>query len=537
MASLRFDAAAAFGYVTNWYLVLDQQSYWESWGRPSLFRHLWSLALEEQFYIVWPLLLTGGLALLKRRLTMFGCLLLAGASAAWMAYLYAAGVDPSRLYYGTDTRASGLLLGAALAFVWQPGRLDARVSWRQRTCLEGAAVAGLAAIAVACLLLREDARLLYQGGFALVALASCAAIVGVIHPVTWSGRLLGFQPLRWLGLRSYSIYLWHWPVFMLTRPGFDVSMDGAPLVAFRVALTLLLAEVSYRLVETPVRNGALGHAWRSFREGRGLKRWAFALPATAVTSAGFVALTLALASAHQPVSASLSPQAGGDNLEEAPVAFASTSPAALAPGQSLAGHVFAPDFARASLASALEGWDVPAEAGPLGGEEQQQQQPLPPPAKPVGFRVTAFGDSVMLGALAHLNRLIPGIEVDADIGRQLAQAVEAVQARKADGTLAPSVVIHLGNNGTFSERHFALIMEALADVPRVVVLNVRVPRPWEETNNAMLEREVRRYPNAILVDWHAVTDGHPDLLRDDRVHLTAEGAKVYADLVAGALKP
>ena len=217
---------------------------------------------------------------------MFVSLAVAGASALLMAALYAPEIDLSRIYYGTDTRATGLLLGAALAFVWRPGerrpagayarlksrgprpggRFLRRWGWMRPVLLDIVGLAALAGLVIFCLRLDEFQPLLYKGGFASVGLTTAALVAVVAHPKARVGTLLlGWRPLRWVGERSYGIYLWHWPVFMVTRPGLDVPLDGWKLLALRLAVTILLAHLSYRCVEQPIRHGALSRAWRAFR--------------------------------------------------------------------------------------------------------------------------------------------------------------------------------------------------------------------------------------------------------------------------------
>jgi peptidoglycan/LPS O-acetylase OafA/YrhL len=217
-----------------------------------------------------------------------------------MAILYQPDVDPSRIFYGTDTRATGLLLGAALAFVWAPRRgtgltlmkrfaaaqrrrlrhasrqrqFRARWGWTGPLLLDVVGLAALGGLVSFCILLDQYQPFLYQGGLALVALTTVVVIMVTVHPHTRLGAgLLGRWPLRWIGLRSYGIYLWHWPVFMVTRPELDVLITGTPLLILRLAATLVLADLSYRFVETPIRRGALGRAWKALREARGARRW------------------------------------------------------------------------------------------------------------------------------------------------------------------------------------------------------------------------------------------------------------------------
>src|SRR2546421_959734 len=285
LVRFRGDLLASVGYVANWWFIVKHQSYFVASGRPSPFQHLWSLAVEEQFYILWPLGLLAlwrsltrvtGPAGVRRRtearvLTRVGWYAVAAAclSASWMAYIAVRedlpyGADSSRVYFGTDTHASGLLLGvAAAAFLaalygplWQrrPGRAA-------RKAFDLAGVAALVAVCGARLRASEFSPGLYRGGFLLFAAVAAVAVTAVSRPGGFLAWVLGSKPGRWIGTRSYGLYLWHWPVFVYTRPQLDVALTGTANVILRLALTVILAEASYRLVERPLRN----LRWRDWR--------------------------------------------------------------------------------------------------------------------------------------------------------------------------------------------------------------------------------------------------------------------------------
>ncbi|MDN5930653.1 MAG: acyltransferase, partial [Pseudonocardia sp.] len=258
------DALTALAYVHNWSLILREVPYAEGFERPSLLLHLWSLSIEGQLYLLWPLLLVTAFGMVARRLLVVGVVVLAAASTLGMALLYDPD-DAGRVYFGTDTRASGFLLGAALAIGCLPW-LRTRTRPTLRKVLDVAALGALGGLGVVLVAASEFDDALYRhGGFAATGLLTAVVVAAVAYPGSRVGRGLGRRPLVWLGQRSYGIYLYHWPVFVLTRPGIDVP-DVPPLVELgRVAATLVLAEASYRWLELPVRHGVLGRWWSSPR--------------------------------------------------------------------------------------------------------------------------------------------------------------------------------------------------------------------------------------------------------------------------------
>ena len=528
VAGLRDDAIAAFGYVTNWYLVLGNKPYFETVGRPPPLQHLWSLAVEEQFYLLWPLLfvvgmarlrwlrhhvpLTAGMVRWRRRRVLLAVIAGAVASASLMAILYQPNVDPSRIYYGTDTRAAGLLIGVALAFLWEPGRYQMRVGWISPLLLDIVGLAALVGLVFFCIWLDETQPFLFQGGLTLVALTTAVAIMVVVHPLTrlFAG-LLEWWPLRWVGVRSYGIYLWHWPVFVVTRPELDVPIGGLPLLVLRLVATFVLAGLSYRYVETPIRTGALGRAWNALREAQGTRRWRLGAQwagAVGTCAAFCVVLGLAVAHAQPPAPPSYLSVEGVHTEGGTPKTDAETS-------------------------ANTRGTDAPTATS--NTETTSTASPTTRPKAPVG-RVTAIGDSVMIGAAGELNRALDNPAIQADVGFQAADAIAVLQRRRAAGQLGDVVVIHIGSNGTFTAEQFDEIMRVLADVPKVVFVNVKAPRTWEQPNNNMLADKVQQYPNTVLVDWHAASVGRPDFFVEDGIHLQPEGQRAYADLIAASLK-
>jgi peptidoglycan/LPS O-acetylase OafA/YrhL len=547
VAGLRADVLAAVGYVTNWFLIFGQESYFESVGRPSVLQHLWSLAVEEQFYLIWPIVLAVGLGIgtghRRQKLILTVALAGAAASAVAMALMYTPGVDPSRIYFGTDTRATGLLCGAALAFLWSPAdkyrssdkwairRSLGPSRWRRRWwsaipfLLDIVGVTALFALVLFCLNLGEFEPILYRGGLVAVALATALLIAVNVHPRSWVvSRLLGSAPMRWLGVRSYGIYLWHWPVFMVTRPELDVPFGGLPLLALRLTLTIVLADLSYRFVETPIRRGALGRAWRMLREARGERRrrlrlqWAGAVSA-AMTLCIVLSVAAALAESPKPPSYL--------STKHVRIEAAGRGETQKAQGNAGASEGAAPSR-KAGGRHAGTGAQRDTERRGRAAADGRG-------AAPRG-RVTAIGDSVMLGAVDALQKDIPRLTtIDARGSRQVPEATRILKHLSTSGKLGKVVIFHIGDNGAITDEEFDEVMNVLSDTRKVLVVNTTVPDGYQwAPNNNVLADGVARYPDkAVLVDWHARSAGHPEYFYDG-LHLTPSGARAYAGLIAAS---
>ncbi|MCC5951991.1 MAG: acetyltransferase [Acidimicrobiia bacterium] len=546
VASLRGDAVASLFYVQNWYQIFADQSYFVAAGRPPLLQHLWSLAVEEQFYLVWPLLFVAGMVGLGRRRFLLAILGGIVVSAALMAIWFSA-EDPSRVYYGTDTRAAGLLVGVALAFVWSPWRLRADTGPGASSLMSVAGVMALVVLGRQMLGFGEFDPALYRGGFLLVALTTAVVIAAVVHPATALGRAMGWGPLRWVGLRSYGIYLWHWPIFMLTRPGLDVDWGPVPLTVFRVGATLLAAEASYRYLEMPIRRGVIGDAMARLRHSDATQR-SVARARAGLVGAGALAVTSVLVIAMVRAEPAEPP-------EWALVAGTSTS--GLLP--STADGTVPPPVADDVVPPPLSDDVVPPpvtdaadDPGASGGEGPAPvEEPAPPPApapggpappgpeevQPVDVgRVMAIGDSVMLGAANALHHKFSAKAwVDAEVSRQVSVGIDRLREWRATYGLGDAVVIHLGNNGTFTDQQFDELVAVLEGVPKVVFVTVRVPRSWEAPVNDVIRNGAARHPHVIVADWRTYSEGRPEWFWDDGHHLRPEGARAYSELIASLL--
>ncbi len=273
LPALRGAVAAAACYVSNWWLIAQNSSYFARFAPPTPLGHLWSLAVEEQFYLLWPWLIMAGLYVTRRlsqesrtRWMAGGTLALAAVSAGLMVAFYHPGYDPTRVYDGTDTRAFALLIGAALAIALPSRKMPAQLSQRRRLRLDGLGCAGLIVIALLIWRTSQYSPFLYRGGMVLLSVATAAVVLAVVSPAGRLGTLLGWLPLRWLGVRSYGIYLWHYPIIVLTTPA---NGTETPLRAtLQIGASIVIAALSWRLVEEPVRHGAIGRWVTKLRADR-----------------------------------------------------------------------------------------------------------------------------------------------------------------------------------------------------------------------------------------------------------------------------
>jgi peptidoglycan/LPS O-acetylase OafA/YrhL len=514
VTQLRWDALASLGYVTNWFLLLHQQSYFAAFSAPDALQHLWSLAVEEQFYVVWPLV--AALGLLRRARALWFVAAAALGSALLCALLFDPQGDPSRVYYGTDTHSAGLLVGAALALLhvrlWPRVSRAVQPSRRMVALVGGGGAACLLALCAAFAVLGETQPFVYRGGLLVVALCTAGFIGALLHPA--GARLaaaFAWPPLRWIGVRSYGIYLWHWPVLVATSPHGNPGDASLLRAALQVAAAVGLAAVSYRFVETPIRSGA---AMRLLR-----RQWA------AATSERQVARRLGMGAAVGAIAGCCCALVAG---------VAATRPPAPQGYQRAVAVRLVIRPTPAATARPTDGPAPPPSAAPATAAPTATPPPAPAPPQPPPH-VTAVGDSVMLGAAPAMAGDIPNLDLDAKVGRQLPAAVDVLRAAGAAGHLGPVVVVHVGTNGYVTRAQFDEMMSVLAGVRRVVVINDKVPRPWQDPNDDMLAHAAAAYPTVRLVDWRAASASRPELFWDDATHLRPQGASFYASLVEAAI--
>ncbi|WP_426574410.1 acyltransferase family protein [Aquihabitans sp. McL0605] len=502
LSTLRGQVIAALTGTTNWYLIATQGSYFETLGRPPLLRHLWSLAIELQFYLVWPLVLVAAFRRFNDRVHMIVMALVAAilASSAYMAFLYHPNTDPTRAYFDTFARIEAPLVGALLALLWRPRALARSRAGQHGAPYTALAVGALAALVWMMHVCGDRSAFMYRGGFLLTALLTAVVVAGITHPNGSIGgkRGLGGPAIVAIGLRSYGLYLWHWPVFVLLRPRIDVGWSWGVVFVVRIVVTVVLAETCYRLIERPWHSRAPDASLAGVK--RRLAHPSRLAPAPRFLTIGSVVAIgislVILAVPHQPKDAI------GDSLRAGEAALADN------PGTVPKGSVTTTVPGATTDPNATTTTAVPGTAP-----------------------VTLIGDSVMVGAAPDVMAAFgPRANIDAKVSRQADAIPPILRQLASQGQLAGTVVIQVGINGTVTEENLRDMHDAVAG-RRMIILNARVPRSWETANNALVESLVPTLSNSSYIDWYSASDGHRDWFLNDGVHLTEPGRLAYADII------
>lgn len=467
----------------NWWLVFKEQDYFEAIGRPPLLQHTWSLAVEAQFYLIWPVLL---LLILKRfgkkviPVAALAIALISGAVLFYVSLQLDASSEVSHIYFGTDTHSIGLFLGSALAVSWIPQNFKSEVSNRAQNFIDFIGVFGLVGILAAFLLIDESSPTAYKIAFPLAAIFGVAIITSIVHPASRFAPILNNRVLLWIGERSYAIYLWHWVIFQITRPRVDIDGEDWALIALRILVVLALADISLKLVELPIRSGAVEYWFKGmkYRTAAVRKRQKIAV----ISSIAIVTLSLTALSATAVISSDRKVREFKESLQVKPEVNGSA----------------------------------------LVDTEPSQT-------------IWLTGDSVILGIRVALAEIKPLTVVNARVGRGSVELLAEMQ-RDLEKAAGATVVLDLGNNDLLAEETVRAIFELVKESPRVVVVNTAVPRPYRDANNSLIADLAQEFTNIRVVDWNAISDGHPEYFAPDGVHLVPTGVSAYVMAIDSALK-
>jgi peptidoglycan/LPS O-acetylase OafA/YrhL len=469
------DTPFALTGSMNWWLVGHHLDYFEAIGRPPLLQHTWSLAVEAQFYLIWPLILLLILKFFGKKRISIISLAIAGVSGiALMAVSFsldaANASKVSHVYFGTDTHSIGLFLGAALAVSWIPQNFKTDVSKKAQDFIDGIGVFGFLGILATFLLIDETKPALYKIAFPLAGLFAAAIITSIVHPASRFAPILQNRVLLWIGERSYAIYLWHWVIFQVTRPKVDLAGASWAMYSLRILIVFALADISLRYIELPVRRGVLSYWIKGlkYRTKSEKKRQTIAVAAIVAILIGSITVVSARA-------------------------------------------IMIGEEKRAALIGNIE-------SGNTATSETKD-----------GIWLT--GDSVILGIKSALAKSHTVSLVNAHVGRQAPELLQAILHDRASAPDGP-VVLNMGNNNALTEQQVVDILDALRNEKKVILVNTAVPRPWRDGNNQLISRISARYFNVRVIDWAAISEGHPEYFAPDGVHLVPTGVAVYVEEIA-----
>ena len=474
------DLPYAITGTINWFLVARHQDYFEAIGRPPLLQHTWSLAVELQFYLIWPIILLTILKYFGKKNIARIALVIAIVSGITLFFVslrldQANAQQISHIYFGTDTHSLGLFLGSALAVSWIPQNLSADIAKRAQDVVDGIGVVGLLGLISTFLFIDEANASLYRIAFPLAGIFGCLVIISLVHPASRFAPIISTAPFRWVGQRSYGIYIWHWVIFQMTRPSVDLTGQSWALYLARVLLVLALADISLRWVEIPFRQGVVQNWFRGmkYRSSKVALRQRLSVLLSVIT-------VLAITS-------SIAVQAINKTNQ------------------------------------------LTKDAATVASADNQIQVDL---GSTTGLWVT--GDSVILGIRSKLESKEHISLINARVGRQAPELLAVMRVDQASVPSSP-IIFNLGNNNALSEKTVTEIFEVIKNQPQIIVVNTAVPRPWRDNNNLIISKVAALYPNIKLVDWGKISTGRPELFAPDGVHLSPAGSDVYVDLVLSAL--
>ena len=467
----------------NWWLVFKQQDYFEAIGRPPLLQHTWSLAVESQFYLIWPVLLLLILKRFGKKVIPLAALVIAlfsGTALFLVSLQLDASSSVSHVYFGTDTHSIGLFLGAALAVSWIPQNFKSEVSNKAQSFIDFIGVFGLVGILGSFLLIDASSPTAYKIAFPLAAIFGAAIITSIVHPASRFAPILQNRVLLWVGERSYAIYLWHWVVFQITRPRVDIDGQDWALIALRILVVLALADISLKLVELPIRSGRVEYWFKGmkYRTTSVRKRQKIAV----FSSISVLLVSLSVLSSVAVVSSNRATEEFQKTLQSEPE--------------------FTPPVAETVDRSEM---------------------------------IWLTGDSVILGIRSAIAEIRPLLVVNARVGRAAPELLEEMTKdfEKAAGS---TIVMDLGNNDLLNEETVRAIFDLVKESPKVVVVNTAVPRAYRDANNELITELAAQYSNIRVVDWNAISTGHPEYFAPDGVHLVPTGVSAYVIAIDEALK-
>lgn len=491
---VRADSIAAIFYVSNWWYIMQNVDYFEQFAVQPL-KHLWSLAIEEQFYLVFPIVLLSLLSFIRRLKSIrIIFLILLVISMIAMMVLYVPNENVARVYFGTDTRIQTLLMGVLLALVWPPFQLKAKVNRQMRTMIDTAGVVGLAILFICFKFVSETNSILYYGGFFLISTVTLLVIASSVHPSGYFAKFLGNKVFTFIGSRSYSLYLWHYPIIVLIHHQF-VQGQIPPLVyVVEILLMVLMAEFSYKFIEQPFRKEgfnifAFNHL-KNWRSQKVLRTWLviiLLIPTLLVMVGGF--------NRFAPKNSTRVTEVNTEEIDKL-----ITQPLPL-PQLEIDGFV-------------------------VKGNKQ----------KYASWKPLLIGDSVMVDIGDYFRSFVPKADINGKVGRQLVEATSLAKRQyQSYRDKNDIVVLELGTNGDFTEEQLNSLLEQFGEAD-IYLVNTRVPRSYESHVNQVLAKAAKKRANVTLVDWYSRSENHTEYFAPDGIHLQPPGVRALTNSIIQAIE-
>ncbi|EII2117589.1 acetyltransferase [Staphylococcus pseudintermedius] len=491
---VRADSIAAIFYVSNWWYIMQNVDYFEQFAVQPL-KHLWSLAIEEQFYLVFPIVLLSLLSFIRRLKSIrIIFLILLVISMIAMMVLYVPNENVARVYFGTDTRIQTLLMGVLLALVWPPFQLKAKVNRQLRTMIDTAGVVGLAILFICFKFVSETNSILYYGGFFLISTVTLLVIASSVHPSGYFAKFLGNKVFTFIGSRSYSLYLWHYPIIVLIHHQF-VQGQIPPLVyVVEILLMVLMAEFSYKFIEQPFRKEgfnifAFNHL-KNWRSQKVLRTWLVIIL--------LIPTLLVMVGSFNRFAQKNSTRVTEVNTEEIDKLI--TQPLPL-PQLEIDGFV-------------------------VKGNKQ----------KYASWKPLLIGDSVMVDIGDDFRSFVPKADINGKVGRQLVEATSLAKRQyQSYRDKNDIVVLELGTNGDFTEEQLNSLLEQFGEAD-IYLVNTRVPRSYESHVNQVLAKAAKKRANVTLVDWYSRSENHIEYFAPDGIHLQPPGVRALTNSIIQAIE-
>lgn len=492
-------------YVYNWWEVGHGESYFDRFNGESPFTHLWTLGVEAQFYLIWPLILIIMFKVFKQKKWIkWTTLALAIISAILMAVMY----DPhniNRVYYGTDTRASALLLGALLAMVWPADKLKKNINKQAVRTLDVVGIISTALILIGYFFLSGQATFTYYGGMFLFSVVGMLLIAVIVHPGGHVNAWFSNPVFKWVGDRSYGIYVYQYPVLVFYESTVKNLADHPFLHAFaEMIIILVISDLSFRFIEKPLLRYDWKKLWQTvrgwFNISKGWHQWYAIVPALIITVIAFVGLV------QEPTKAAPNKMQTQINKKAAKTKERNE---AIKKGK--------------VAANTNQDADTLTEKYALSKSEV---------AKAKKLKLTAIGDSVLVDGSEDLQDLVPNAYVSAAVGRQIWQAPGIIKSLAKKGQLSDTVVINLGTNGTLDTPNVNKVLKAIGSKRQIYWITAHVPtKNWQTSVNETIHSLAKKHKNVHVVDWYSYSKDHPEWFSKDSVHPNTDGNAQFVHLL------